>query len=317
MSLSKTDTSWVYNYIKSRFGCFSNEFENDTILARPEIPTKLYKYYPSSYHAIRNFETTSVWLSSPAKDYNDPFECLPAIGIKDWFLNHAYKYYLKTPEGTQIANKLQEKIKNAKNIKEENYWLNSIREPYSIDVNKRFIEKVKENKLMTACFSERNDSILMWSHYADEHKGFCLEFDFTQWNPALVCLLPVVYSAKRVEYPASYLDKHCDNDCQNCGAYILKQAYVTKHIDWEYEKEWRIIYSGSNTKEVPLINPLPLPKNCITKLYIGARTEGVHKEHLIEIAQRNNISYTEMIPSIDLFALQEKEVFQDGIYQKA
>lgn len=25
-------------------------------------------------------------------------------------------------------------------------------------------------------FSKRNDSILMWSHYADSHKGFCIGF---------------------------------------------------------------------------------------------------------------------------------------------
>jgi hypothetical protein len=28
-------------------------------------------------------------------------------------------------------------------------------------------------------FSECNDSILMWSHYAKDHKGFCVEYDLT------------------------------------------------------------------------------------------------------------------------------------------
>ncbi len=27
------------------------------------------------------------------------------------------------------------------------------------------------------CFSERSDSLLMWSHYADNHNGICIEFD--------------------------------------------------------------------------------------------------------------------------------------------
>lgn len=29
-----------------------------------------------------------------------------------------------------------------------------------------------------ACFSESIESVLMWSHYADSHKGFALEYDF-------------------------------------------------------------------------------------------------------------------------------------------
>lgn len=28
-----------------------------------------------------------------------------------------------------------------------------------------------------ACFSERNDDLLMWSHYGGQYKAFCLEFD--------------------------------------------------------------------------------------------------------------------------------------------
>ena len=28
-----------------------------------------------------------------------------------------------------------------------------------------------------ACFTTELNNILMWSHYADGHKGFCLEFD--------------------------------------------------------------------------------------------------------------------------------------------
>ncbi len=26
------------------------------------------------------------------------------------------------------------------------------------------------------CFTEKNDNLLMWSHYANSHKGFVLEF---------------------------------------------------------------------------------------------------------------------------------------------
>ena len=29
-----------------------------------------------------------------------------------------------------------------------------------------------------ACFTESNDNSAMWGHYADSHRGFCIEYDF-------------------------------------------------------------------------------------------------------------------------------------------
>ena len=37
-------------------------------------------------------------------------------------------------------------------------------------------EKIEDYGI--ACFTTKNDNTLLWSHYADEHQGICLEFDF-------------------------------------------------------------------------------------------------------------------------------------------
>ena len=53
-----------------------------------------------------------------------------------------------------------------------------------------------------ACFSESVESVLMWSHYANSHKGFALDYNF---RPTLeqpiknVGLFPVVYSKERFD----------------------------------------------------------------------------------------------------------------------
>ena len=45
-------------------------------------------------------------------------------------------------------------------------------------------------------FSENNKSLLMWSHYADSHKGICVEYSFDDLEscqkPELVLVL-VIY----------------------------------------------------------------------------------------------------------------------------
>ena len=45
------------------------------------------------------------------------------------------------------------------------------------------IQTIKNAQLSGAkflCLSSQNDNLLMWSHYSDSHRGFCVEFtDFT------------------------------------------------------------------------------------------------------------------------------------------
>jgi hypothetical protein len=36
------------------------------------------------------------------------------------------------------------------------------------------------NNIKITCFSEELFSMPMWSHYANNHKGFCIEYDFTR-----------------------------------------------------------------------------------------------------------------------------------------
>ena len=66
--------------------------------------------------------------------------------------------------------------------------------------------KIISEQFRVTCLSERMDSPLMWSHYANKHYGFCLEYDFTTTMterrypdllPAQLLLFPVCYSEKR------------------------------------------------------------------------------------------------------------------------
>ena len=44
---------------------------------------------------------------------------------------------------------------------------------------KRFSERIG-----LYCLSQVNNSILMWSHYAQDHQGYCLQFEATDFTPA-------------------------------------------------------------------------------------------------------------------------------------
>lgn len=81
------------------------------------------------------------------------------------------------------------------------------------------------------CFSRKWDNPVLWSHYADKHRGLCLGFDIPdQW-------------AKNVTYVGQRLkaDIEHDNplDDTNSPGYKL---VTTKYSHWKYEDEVRLIF---------------------------------------------------------------------------
>jgi hypothetical protein len=91
-------------------------------------------------------------------------------------------------------------------------------------------------QMRVLCFSEINDSILMWSHYADSHKGVCLGFERTA-DP------DNGLGNYGVSIPVVYRD---DNALQSFQPLELDQKatskiLTTKSLVWCYEKEWRLI----------------------------------------------------------------------------
>lgn len=98
--------------------------------------------------------------------------------------------------------------------------------------NSEAVRRFKEHlgNIGICCFSRINDSILMWSHYADSHRGFCVEFSMDPNEPADIHPLDVCYQEDFVK-----LNFHRDPDNS-----IVNMIY-TKSIHWQYEEELRIL----------------------------------------------------------------------------
>ncbi|MDB5048950.1 MAG: hypothetical protein JWO30_2021 [Fibrobacteres bacterium] len=94
-------------------------------------------------------------------------------------------------------------------------------------------EKLKNEEIgfSTCCFSTEVENVLMWSHYADSHKGVCLEFD-------LKLHLIIDEKAKKVPklYPVMYFDE-APVYPSNHEAFIC----TSKSNFWSYEKEVRLV----------------------------------------------------------------------------
>ena len=72
------------------------------------------------------------------------------------------------------------------------------------------------------CFSRKWQNPVLWSHYADSHRGICLGFEVDEQS-----ILPVRYVSKRTPLPLPPTQD------------AMKQLLFTKYRDWSYEEELR------------------------------------------------------------------------------
>ncbi len=157
-------------------------------------------------------------------------------------------------------------------------------------INKNLAQSI-DNMFRVGCLCTDYKNRLMWSHYADGHKGFCVEYDFECDNKTLsdILILPVVYSNQRPKFPwavAIANDKSSDI-VKKEGAKRMLQSLLTKDEAWSYEDEWRIIMlcsTGKDKVEMP-------PVSCI---YVGALCSDKDKMKIEEIAKKLNVKTKQM-----------------------
>lgn len=160
----------------------------------------------------------------------------------------------------------------------------------------------------TTCLSENSKSILMWSHYAKQHEGFCIEYDF---NRAIETNFPIDRLAK-----VSYSDNIPKLNIQSLIQIIRKkldpeyvknpnitqltsekclEAIITKNTVWQYEEEWRIILDNFSDIQ---IDKIPYA----TKIIMGINISEKDKAELLRIANTKKPS----IPVYQAYLLPDK-----------
>lgn len=164
-------------------------------------------------------------------------------------------------------------------------------------------EKKMDEICHVGCLSTDYKNQLMWSHYADGHKGFCVEYDFNKASDFLekYLFLPVIYSEERVHFPSNILFPAYSLGGEQEEKNTMIRSLVTKDKVWSYEKEWRVIVFSS--KESVKVKMPPI--SCI---YIGALCENKQKQELIKIAKELNIPVKQMVVDRGKYMLHVSDI---------
>ena len=149
------------------------------------------------------------------------------------------------------------------------------------------------NRFRIACFAQTPYSMLMWSHYANNHQGFCIEYetpDYSKENTEIFqSLFPVIYTDTRTDLSQVSLNWRSTGKLTNEELWdYYKYGLLSKSLDWKYQQEWRLISCDDLLTDKSY--------NCkffkIKKVYLGNKMPPQDREEIIEICKNNGISYT-------------------------
>lgn len=244
------------------------------------LPRYLYKYRTFDTKTLRLIASAEIYYAS-ANSFNDPLDSSPGIEI-DTDMPALEKLLYSMISELHCKDRALREIENHKYLASEDgdYRTN----PSSAEYYKRLLASNISDILMgefSKCgilsLAEHWDCPLMWSHYGDQHRGICLEYDMK--NNLCDGIEPINYKSSRIIKISEIFDWKV-NGAANAKDVIFKRVFFGKAPQWDYEHEWRTVVAKSGATSAPAnINAIYLGCRCddvvlatLVKLYIG--TEG-------------------------------------------
>lgn len=193
---------------------------NSAYTLPPQIPS-LFKYSSFSKYIIQNLISNSLSLSLIAT-FNDCCDSRMSFGDIKCIANKEYQAdrSIALSAGYEPVISIEQ-------------WQEHIAEE-----QKAYADFCSDSHCV--CFSSTNTSTLLWSHYSDNNRGICVEYDFEKIknNPLYSCLFPVCYT----QNPINVYDLVRNTQEESCSIELgVLISVLNKAQCWSYEKEWRLV----------------------------------------------------------------------------
>jgi len=251
-------------------------------------PRRLYKYQAVTARTLENLKLRTLWFSAPSC-FNDPFDCALQVAHADLSeadLDRALAYVRShAPLAPSLEAQLTTSGRPSSTFRE--LMVRAVKDAFE---QRR---QVNLHERGVACFSAKKDDILMWAHYADGHRGFCLEFDMS--GEPFSRAREVVYRADVPSInPLDVLEPGPKPD-------LVEAMMLTKSESWRYEAEWRVFHleAGKAYTYAPAL---------LTAVYLGTSMPEGQRDVVAHLLLGAPTHLYHMQPAADAFTVMAQPV---------
>jgi Protein of unknown function (DUF2971) len=196
-----------------------------------------YLYQPDDLTRLKGLAKDKLWISDPSK-FNDPLDL--RLKIED------QKYRSPFHDGERLRKAMKVLIEDNPDVPLHWFYNERLIESIQRWIREEIKEFMLEGEITerfrefgVACFTPIRNHALMWSHYANSHKGYCIEFRVNEWD--LVLANEGMFSSFHVQY-ISQLPTLCLTEALFTPHQMLGRMLATKSAEWAYEQEWRLVH---------------------------------------------------------------------------
>ncbi|PHS66363.1 MAG: hypothetical protein COB09_02570 [Thalassobium sp.] len=252
---------------------------------------KLYRFEKPDIRRIDTLEEGRIWMSKP-EYFNDIYDCRLPINNYDSsrFTLEAIKQAAEVMYASMHIMAKKDYFNDADFVEEVMRWCKSKRKGSSMPgFVKMFTSKVRQLGIQS--FTELDyQSPLMWSHYADNHRGFCIQYELDDYA------LNRFYNGYKTGFSdMNYTTMKVEFDFKEILFMPIETAlsYIThKTAHWAYEKEKRLIYTPEPGQQGKHGYSITLPSYLqVTAIYGGLNSKPRFKNRLKQCANNLGISY--------------------------
>lgn len=237
-----------------------------------DVPQTIYKYRnwnnPKHQRILKNQE---IYFTS-CNNFNDPFDSTIPVRYDLVSEEQILQYYIKHLKKVYSHLTINEVIKKAQDAVEKGVY----KKPSQIKILKNFMMLKRQKDFGIFSCSQIKDDILMWAHYANNHKGFCIGFNVAE----LMKFKEIIGVEKSILfnlYKVLYQDKYpvLIPTGTSADEFAVLEPFRIKSNIWSYEREYRLILiSGTNLR-------LQLPDSVVSEIVLGCQMPKDQKEQLI------------------------------------
>lgn len=235
-----------------------------------------------------------------------------SIGFKNpWHFNDPYDFYEGLIDFDNVPSDYREYLVNkyypelsSQEKKDKIDSFAAVPDSVAVDFVKKngMFNEVKNRGV--SCFSKNYDHMLMWSHYAESHKGVCIGFNLLPLYKSIASL-----STERMIALVDYVNEMQPVDYYHSNGEAIIKWMKTKAAVWSYEEEIRIILNGLDYKGQENFIASLMPE-CFNSIYYGSMISKENRAALSTLIKQNmpGVNEFQMVRQLNSFLLKATSI---------